>query len=289
MTLVLAGLGALALAAGIKCTLTEGVGRRAPPILVGIFGAGLIASGLFPMGDPESGFPVGTPDQPVARMSWHSVAHSASAVAAHSALAIAAIVLTVRCMLHRAVLPGRAERRHRMRTGIAHVAGLYEYPDRRERAGRLHLDDRPRAFPAPHTLTCPTIAKHDWRRDPVKYLLLGYTSAAGWDAATADAPTEEALAAFAAYQKFEKELLDSGELVTTEGLGHPAVSITVNRTPDGVTATDGPFAELKEVLASFAVIDVAGRERAVDIASRIVEVLGEPIEIRAIMGEDFTA
>ncbi|WP_326770668.1 DUF998 domain-containing protein (plasmid) [Streptomyces sp. NBC_01591] len=104
VTFVLAGLGALALAVGIKCTLTEGVGRRALPILVGIFGAGLIASGLFPM-DPESGFPVGTPDQPVARMSWHSVAHSASAVAAYSALAIAAIVLTVRCMRHRAVLP----------------------------------------------------------------------------------------------------------------------------------------------------------------------------------------
>jgi len=124
---------------------------------------------------------------------------------------------------------------------------------------------------------------------PVKYLLLGYTSAAAWDAATADTPTEEALAAFAAYQRFEKELLESGELVGTEGLGHPAVSTTVNRTPDGVTATDGPFAELKEVLASFAVIDVTGRERAVEIASRIVEVLGEPIEVRPIMGEDFTA
>ncbi|MFE9725117.1 YciI family protein [Streptomyces sp. NPDC005794] len=121
----------------------------------------------------------------------------------------------------------------------------------------------------------------------MKYLLLGYTPAAAWDAATADAPTEEALAAFAAYQRFEKELLETGELVGTEGLAHPALSTTVHRGPDGVTATDGPFAELKEVLASFAVIDVAGRERAVEIASRIVEVLGEPIEIRSIMDEDF--
>ncbi|MGW1141190.1 YciI family protein [Streptomyces zhihengii] len=123
----------------------------------------------------------------------------------------------------------------------------------------------------------------------MKFLLLGYTSAAAWDAATADAPSPEALAAFAVYQRFEKELLDTGELVTTEGLGHPAVSTTVHPTPDGMLATDGPFAELKEVLASFAVIDVTGRERAVEIASRIVEVLGEPIEIRPIMGEDFTA
>ncbi|MFD3918891.1 YciI family protein [Streptomyces sp. NPDC058595] len=121
----------------------------------------------------------------------------------------------------------------------------------------------------------------------MKYLLLGYTSADAWDSATADSPPPEALAAFAAYQRFERELTESGELVGTEGLGHPAVSTTVHRTPDGMVATDGPFAELKEVLASFAVIDVTGRERAVEIASRIVEVLGEPIEIRPIMGEDF--
>ena len=50
---------------------------------------------------------------------------------------------------------------------------------------------------------------------------------------------------------------------------------------------DGPFAELKEVLASFAIIDVASQERAIDIVSRIVAVLGEPIEIRPVMGDDF--
>lgn len=123
----------------------------------------------------------------------------------------------------------------------------------------------------------------------MKYLLLGYTPAAAWDAATADAPTPEALAAFAVYQEFEKELIASGELVSTEGLGHPAVSTTVRPTPKGVVATDGPFAELKEVLASFAVIDVADRERAVEIAARIVRALGEPIEIRPVMGEDFAS
>ncbi|CAL9351643.1 hypothetical protein SUDANB121_00489 [Nocardiopsis dassonvillei] len=123
----------------------------------------------------------------------------------------------------------------------------------------------------------------------MKYLLLGYTPADAWDPATADTPSEDALAAFAAYQRLERELLDSGELVATEGLGHPAVSTTVRRSAEGVVATDGPFAELKEVLASFAVIEVSGHERAVEIASRIVEVLGEPVEIRPIMGEDFTA
>ncbi|MFF0866145.1 YciI family protein [Nonomuraea sp. NPDC003560] len=123
----------------------------------------------------------------------------------------------------------------------------------------------------------------------MKYLLLGYTPAAAWDAATAGVPSEEALAAFATYQKLEQELIASGELVGSEGLGHPAVSTTVHRDGDEVVATDGPFAELKEVLASFAVIDVTGKERAVEIAARIVEALGEPIEIRPIMGADFGA
>ena len=95
----------------------------------------------------------------------------------------------------------------------------------------------------------------------MKYLLLSYTPAAAWDAATADTPSEEAMAAFAAYQKFEQELTETGEFVSSEGLGHPTVSTTVRRTQDGVVATDGPFAELKEVLASIAVIDVASQEQ----------------------------
>ncbi|MFB9906693.1 DUF998 domain-containing protein [Allokutzneria oryzae] len=110
-TFVLAGLGGVALAAGIKRTLVEGIGRRALPIFIGIFGAGLVSAGLFTM-DPENGFPVGTPDGPVARMSWHSVVHSASAAVAFTALAVAAIVLTVRYARRRqvglAVLNGAA-------------------------------------------------------------------------------------------------------------------------------------------------------------------------------------
>jgi hypothetical protein len=103
-TFVLAGLGGVALAAGLRRTLTEGLGRRALSILVGIFGVGLIAAGLFTM-DPEYGFPVGVPDGPVAQMSWHSVVHSAAAAVSFTALAIAALVLTVRCVRRRAVLP----------------------------------------------------------------------------------------------------------------------------------------------------------------------------------------
>ena len=57
----------------------------------------------------------------------------------------------------------------------------------------------------------------------MKYLLLSYTPADTWDPAEADSgtPSEEALAAFAIYEEFQRELMASGELLATEGLGHP--------------------------------------------------------------------
>ncbi|MEU3170052.1 DUF998 domain-containing protein [Streptosporangium sp. NPDC006930] len=101
-TFVLAGLGGLALAGGVGRTLTEGIGRRALPILIGVFGAGMIAAGVFTM-DPENGFPAGTSDGPVAQMSWHGITHSVAAAVSFTALAIAAVVLAVRCARRRAV------------------------------------------------------------------------------------------------------------------------------------------------------------------------------------------
>lgn len=121
----------------------------------------------------------------------------------------------------------------------------------------------------------------------MKFLLLSYTPADSWDAATADTPSQEALDAFAVYQQFEARLRESGEFVLSEGLGHPVVTTTVRKTADGVIATDGPFAELKEVLASFAIIECSGIERAREIVAEMVAVLGEPMEIRPIMGDDF--
>lgn len=103
-TFVLAGLGVTALAAGIARTLTEGRGRRALPVLVAVFGLGLVVAGVFPM-DPEYGFPVGTPDGPVARMSWHGVVHSGAAALAFIALAVAALVLALRHARRRAPVP----------------------------------------------------------------------------------------------------------------------------------------------------------------------------------------
>ncbi|MEK8225887.1 DUF998 domain-containing protein [Oerskovia sp. M15] len=102
-TFVLTGLGILALATAHRRRVTEGVGRRAVPVLLGIAGIGLVLAGLFVM-DPEHGFPVGTPDGPAPSMSWHGVAHSVAAAVAFTAFAGAAAVLTARAVrAHRAL------------------------------------------------------------------------------------------------------------------------------------------------------------------------------------------
>jgi hypothetical protein len=90
---VLTGLGVIALAIARRRLVTAGTGRRSVPLFLGVFGAGLVIAGLFPM-DPQYDFPTGAPADAVA-MSWHSVVHSVGAVVAFTALAVACIVLVV--------------------------------------------------------------------------------------------------------------------------------------------------------------------------------------------------
>lgn len=93
ISFVLTGLGVIALAVARRRLITEGTGRRAVPLFLGLFGAGLVIAGLFPM-DPQNGFPAGAPDGTVA-MSWHGIVHSVGAAVAFTALAVACIVLVV--------------------------------------------------------------------------------------------------------------------------------------------------------------------------------------------------
>ncbi|HEU4945600.1 MAG TPA: YciI family protein [Kribbella sp.] len=115
----------------------------------------------------------------------------------------------------------------------------------------------------------------------MKYILLAYTKQAAWD--DVDVTSPEFLAMCQFYEDLGKELTETGEFVTTEGLGHPALSSTVRPTADGPVAVDGPFAEAKEVLASYAIIDCSGRDRALEIAARIVAAVGDTVEVRPVM------
>jgi hypothetical protein len=109
---------------------------------------------------------------------------------------------------------------------------------------------------------------------------------------------EEIAAHMNYYDALNAELRDSGELVGGEALTPPAQAKEV--TSDGTGApvvTDGPYAEMKEILAGYQIVDVADDARAIEIAARVSAVPGpggvplqQPISIRRVMNDaDFDA
>ncbi|HEY0453735.1 YciI family protein [Actinophytocola sp.] len=122
----------------------------------------------------------------------------------------------------------------------------------------------------------------------MKYLMLAYTNAQAWQNALADFDPNGPLppdiqAACEFYGALGKELTESGEFVTTEGLAHPSHTKTIRPGAAGAEVTDGPYAEVKEVLASYAIIDCESYDRAVEIGARVADAVGDTIEIRPIM------
>ncbi len=89
-----------------------------------------------------------------------------------------------------------------------------------------------------------------------------------------------------------KELRAAGELVSGEGLTPPAQARIVQARADGTPeVTDGPFAESKEFLAGFWIVDVENAERAYAIAAKASTApgpggrpLGIKLEVRQVMG-----
>jgi hypothetical protein len=116
----------------------------------------------------------------------------------------------------------------------------------------------------------------------MKYMLLAYTKQADWAAVDVTSPEFQAMCDF--YENLGKELTASGELVMTEGLADPSLTRTIRKAESGPVATDGPYAEAKEVLVSFAIVDCASHDRAMAIAASVVDAIGDTVEVRPIMG-----
>jgi hypothetical protein len=114
----------------------------------------------------------------------------------------------------------------------------------------------------------------------MKYMLLAYTGAADWE--SMDVTSPEFIAACEFYDDLTRELTGSGELVLTEGLADPSLTRTVRRQDGAAVAVDGPYAESKEVLASFAILDCASHDRVMAIAARIVDAIGDAVEVRPL-------
>lgn len=86
-----------------------------------------------------------------------------------------------------------------------------------------------------------------------------------------DAAPDERL--FAEMAAFVEELSASGVLLATGGLAPEGV--TFRSQGDEVTVTDGPFAEAKEAVAGFALIEVRTREEAIELGRRFRRIVGD--------------
>ena len=85
------------------------------------------------------------------------------------------------------------------------------------------------------------------------------------------------------HRALSEALADSGELVVSEGLDDQANAVRV-RLRDGETmTTDGPFAEVKEQLAGFYLVECESLERAVELAARVPDAAFTDVEVRPVL------
>ncbi|MCT8991155.1 YciI family protein [Chelativorans sp. SCAU2101] len=96
----------------------------------------------------------------------------------------------------------------------------------------------------------------------------------------------EDIEAVSAMMKYNEALQKAGVLVAAEGLHPPSMGARVSFASGEPVVTDGPFAEVKEVVGGFWIIDVASREEAIEWAKKCPGGPNETIEIRKIMEMD---
>ncbi|MBI5321633.1 YciI family protein [Bradyrhizobium sp.] len=86
----------------------------------------------------------------------------------------------------------------------------------------------------------------------------------------------------AAMMRYNEALRDAGVLITLDGLHPPSTGARVSFAGGKAIVTDGPFAESKEVLGGYWMIEVNSRQEAIDWAKQCPASDNEIIEIRQV-------
>jgi hypothetical protein len=108
----------------------------------------------------------------------------------------------------------------------------------------------------------------------MKYLILIYEN-------EASAPQDEA--ELGKWMEYTQRLAASGALLGGEALQPTATATTVRKNGSKVITTDGPFAETKEQLGGYYLVECANLDEALKWASEIPSVGRGPVEVRPIM------
>ncbi|MBI3982073.1 MAG: hypothetical protein HY337_04120, partial [Gemmatimonadetes bacterium] len=103
----------------------------------------------------------------------------------------------------------------------------------------------------------------------MKYILMMHVPRGTVDYENTDWSEEDFQAHMGYMRRLNKELIESGELVSVEALVAPGEAKLVRARKSGLPAvTDGPFPEAKEFLAGYWIVDVDRPERAHEIAAK---------------------
>ena len=113
----------------------------------------------------------------------------------------------------------------------------------------------------------------------MRYLCLIYENEKAWESL----PTAESEAVMNEYFTFTSDIQKNGKYVAGEALQPTQTATTVRVRNGKVSTTDGPFAETKEQLGGFYVIEAKDLNDAIQVASRIPSVRFGSVEIRPVM------
>jgi hypothetical protein len=111
----------------------------------------------------------------------------------------------------------------------------------------------------------------------VKYLFLIHGDAAAEGAMSRD----ERMQIVGQHVDYAQMLRDTGVYVGGEALQGPETAAVVRPGPKPIV-TDGPFAETKEALGGFYLVDVADREQALELAGKVPTSPGVAVEVLAV-------
>jgi hypothetical protein len=116
----------------------------------------------------------------------------------------------------------------------------------------------------------------------MRYALLIYANEQDWATQT----EEQSQAQFQGYMAFTKDIVDRGMQQAGEAL-QPTSTATTVRVKNGETVTtDGPFAETKEQLGGFYIVECRDLDEAIEVAARIPDARGGSIEVRPVLDTD---
>jgi hypothetical protein len=113
----------------------------------------------------------------------------------------------------------------------------------------------------------------------MKYLLLIYENEADW----AKKSEAEQGAIFGEYSAFSDDLRKGGQYLHGEPLQPTATASTVRVRNGKTMVTDGPFAETREQLGGFYLVDVPDLDQALALAARIPTARDGSVEVRPVL------